>query len=74
MSLKPAVRFVIAFGILFGILYALLTPETFTTMKAQTVVVNGPNPPMTDTQIERALGVSPYLPPVEEEEEYQNKV
>jgi hypothetical protein len=71
MSLKPAVRFVIAFGILFGILYGLLTPETFTTMKAQTVVINGPTNPMTDTQIERALGVSPYLPSLEEED-YQN--
>jgi hypothetical protein len=73
MSLKPAVRFVIAFGILFGILYGLLTPETFTTMKAQTVVINGPTPPLSDPQIEQALGLSPYLPSVEEED-YQNKV
>lgn len=74
MSLKPAVRFVIAFGILFGILYALLTPETFTTMKAQSIVLNGPTYPMTETQIEQTLGVTQYLPPIEEEEEYQNKV
>ena len=73
MSLKPAVRFVIAFGILFGILYGLLTPETFTTMKAQTVVINGPTPPLSDQQIERALGLSPYLPSVDEED-FQNKV
>lgn len=68
MSLKPAVRFIIAFGILFGLLYGFLLPETFTSYKAQTVLVNGATHPMSDTEIEKALGVNKYLPSVEEEE------
>jgi hypothetical protein len=69
MSLKPSVRFVIAFGILFGLLYGLLMPETFTSYKAQTVLVNGATHPMTDSEIEKALGVNKYLPNAEEEED-----
>lgn len=69
MSLKPSVRFVIAFGILFGLLYGLLLPETFTSYKAQTVLVNGATHPMTDSEIEKALGVNKYLPNAEEEED-----
>ena len=69
MSLKPSVRFVIAFGILFGLLYGLLVPETFTSYKAQTVLVNGATHPMTDSEIEKALGVNKYLPNAEEEED-----
>ena len=69
MSLKPSVRFVIAFGILFGLLYGLLVPETFTSYKAQTVLVNGATHPMTDSEIEKALGVNKYLPNAEEEDD-----
>lgn len=69
MSLKPSVRFVIAFGILFGLLYGLLLPETFTSYKAQTVLVNGATHPMTDSEIEKALGVNKYLPSAEDEDE-----
>ena len=69
MSLKPAVRFIIAFGILFGLLYGFLMPETFTSYKAQTVLVNGATHPMSDTEIEKALGVNQYLPNVDEDEE-----
>ena len=69
MSLKPSVRFVIAFGILFGLLYGLLLPETFTSYKAQTVLVNGATHPMTDSEIEKALGVNKYLPNAEEEDD-----
>ena len=69
MSLKPSVRFVIAFGILFGLLYGLLLPETFTSYKAQTVLVNGATHPMTDSEIEKALGVNKYLPNAEEDED-----
>ena len=69
MSLKPSVRFVIAFGILFGLLYGLLVPETFTSYKAQTVLVNSATHPMTDAEIEKALGVNKYLPNAEEEED-----
>jgi hypothetical protein len=67
---KLNVRAIIAFGILFGALYALLTPETFTTYKAQSVVINGPTNPMTDAEIEKTLGVDKYLPNAEEE--YEN--
>lgn len=69
MSLKPAVRFIIAFGILFGLLYGFLMPETFTSYKAQTVLVNGATHPMSDTEIEKALGVNQYLPNADEDEE-----
>ena len=73
MSLKPAVRFVIAFGILFGLLYGFLLPETFTSYKAQTVLVNGATHPMSDTEIEKALGVNQYLPSAEEDEEDEDE-
>jgi hypothetical protein len=69
MSLKPAARFIIAFGILFGLLYGFLMPETFTSYKAQTVLVNGATHPMSDTEIEKALGVNQYLPNADEDEE-----
>lgn len=69
MSLKPSVRFVIAFGVLFGLLYGLLVPETFTSYKAQTVLVNSATHPMTDAEIEKALGVNKYLPNAEEEDD-----
>ena len=69
MSLKPAVRFISAFGILCGLLYGFLMPETFTSYKAQTVLVNGATHPMSDTEIEKALGVNQYLPNVDEDEE-----
>jgi hypothetical protein len=69
MSLKPAVRFIIAFGILFGLLYGFLMPETFTSYKAQTVLVNGATHPMSDTEIEKALGVNQYLPNADEDED-----
>lgn len=69
MSLKPAVRFIIAFGILFGLLYGFLMPETFTSYKAQTVLVNGATHPMSDAEIEKALGVNQYLPNADEDEE-----
>ena len=73
MSLKPSVRFVIAFGVLFGLLYGLLLPETFTSYKAQTVVVNSATHPMTDSEIEKALGVNKYLPSAEDEEDDENE-
>ena len=73
MSLKPAVRFIIAFGILFGLLYGFLLPETFTSYKAQTVLVNGATHPMSDTEIEKALGVNQYLPSAEEDEEDEDE-
>jgi len=66
--MKPAVRFIFAFGILFGLLYGFLLPETFTSYKAQTVLVNGATHPMSDVEIEKALGVNKYLPSAEEEE------
>ncbi len=69
MSLKPAVRFIIAFGILFGLLYGFLMPETFTSYKAQTVLVNGATHPMSDSEIEKALGVNQYLPNADEDED-----
>ena len=72
MSLKPSVRFVIAFGVLFGLLYGLLVPETFTSYKAQTVLVNSATHPMTDAEIEKALGVNKYLPNAEEEDDENN--
>ena len=73
MSLKPAVRFIIAFGILFGLLYGFLTPETFTSYKAQTVLVNGATHPMSESEIEKALGVNQYLPSAEEDEEDEDE-
>jgi hypothetical protein len=73
MSLKPTVRFIIAFGILFGLLYGFLLPETFTSYKAQTVLVNGATHPMSDTEIEKALGVNQYLPSAEEDEEEEDE-
>ena len=69
MSMKPAVRFIIAFGILFGLLYGFLMPETFTSYKAQTVLVNGATHPMSESEIEKALGVNKYLPNADEEDE-----
>ena len=77
MSLKPAVRFIIVFGILFGLLYGFLMPETFTSYKAQTLLVNGPTHPMSDAEIEKALGVGKYLPNAEvdeDEEEDENNM
>jgi hypothetical protein len=77
MSLKPAVRFIIVFGILFGLLYGFLMPETFTSYKAQTVLVNGATHPMSDSEIEKALGVNQYLPNAEvdeDEEEDENNM
>lgn len=73
MSLKPAARFIIAFGILFGLLYGFLMPETFTSYKAQTLLVNGPTHPMSDAEIEKALGVGKYLPNAEMEEEDEDE-
>ena len=73
MSLKPTVRFIIAFGILFGLLYGFLLPETFTSYKAQTVLVNGATHPMSDTEIEKALGVNQYLPSAEEDEDEEDE-
>jgi hypothetical protein len=68
MVAKLNIRFVIALGVLFGILYALLTPETFTSYRAQSVVINGATNPMTDAEIEKTLGVDKYLPNSEEED------
>jgi hypothetical protein len=68
MVAKLNIRFIIAFGVLFGILYALLTPETFTSYRAQSVVINGATNPMTDAEIEKTLGVDKYLPNSEEED------
>jgi hypothetical protein len=73
MSLKPSVRFVIAFGILFGLLYGFLMPETFTSYKAQTVLVNGATHPMSESEIEKALGVNKYLPNADEDEEDEDE-
>jgi len=73
MSLKPTVRFIIAFGILFGLLYGFLLPETFTSYKAQTVLVNGATHPMSDSEIEKALGVNQYLPSAEEDDEEEDE-
>jgi len=73
MSLKPTVRFIIAFGILFGLLYGFLLPETFTSYKAQTVLVNGATHPMSESEIEKALGVNQYLPSAEEDEEDEDE-
>jgi hypothetical protein len=69
MVAKLNIRFIIAFGVLFGILYGLLTPETFTSYRAQSVVVNGATNPMTDAEIEKTLGVDKYLPNSEETED-----
>jgi hypothetical protein len=71
--MKPAVRFIIAFGILFGLLYGFLMPETFTSYKAQTVLVNGATHPMSDSEIEKALGVNQYLPNADEEDEDEDE-
>jgi len=73
MSLKPDVRFIIAFGILFGLLYGFLMPETFTSYKAQTVLVNGATHPMSESEIEKALGVNQYLPSAEVDEEDEDE-
>ncbi len=73
MSLKPTVRFIIAFGILFGLLYGFLLPETFTSYKAQTVLVNGATHPMSESEIEKALGVNQYLPSAEEDEDEEDE-
>jgi len=66
MVAKLNIRFIIAFGVLFGILYGLLTPETFTSYRAQSVVINGATNPMTDAEIEKTLGVDKYLPGADE--------
>jgi hypothetical protein len=66
MVAKLNIRFVIALGVLIGLLYGILTPETFTSYRAQTVVVNGATNPMTDAEIEKTLGVDKYLPAAEE--------
>jgi len=71
--MKPAVRFIFAFGILFGLLYGFLMPETFTSYKAQTVLVNGATHPMSDSEIEKALGVNQYLPNADEEDEDEDE-
>ena len=68
MSLKSAARFIIAFGILFGLLYGFLMPETFTSYKAQTLLVNGPTHPMSDAEIEKALGVGKIDDFIDEED------
>jgi hypothetical protein len=66
---KISFRVFLIFGILFGLLYGLLTPETFTSYKAQSVVINGATNPMTDAEIENTLGVDKYLPHEEDEED-----
>jgi hypothetical protein len=48
-------------------------PETFTSYKAQTLLVNGPTHPMSDAEIEKALGVGKYLPNAEMEEEDEDE-
>jgi hypothetical protein len=58
----------LAVGILIGLLYGLLTPETFTTYKAQSVVINGATNPMTDSEVEQTLGLNKYLPEDDEDE------
>ena len=68
MAARINIRFVIALGVLVGLLYGFLAPETFTSYKAQTVIVNGATHPMSDVEIEKALGVNKYLPSAEEEE------
>jgi hypothetical protein len=68
MVAKLNIRFVIALGVLIGLLYGILSPETFTSYRAQTVVVNGATNPMTDAEIEKTLGVDKYLPNSEEED------
>ena len=75
MAARINIRFVIAFGVLIGLLYGFLAPETFTSYKAQTVIVNGATHPMSESEIEKALGVNKYLPSAEEDEnedEYEN--
>jgi hypothetical protein len=67
MVAKLNIRFVIALGVLIGLLYGILTPETFTSYRAQTVVVNGATNPMTDAEIEKTLGVDKYLPAADDE-------
>jgi len=71
--MKPAVRFIFAFGILFGLLYGFLLPETFTSYKAQTVLMNGATHPMSDVEIEKALGVNKYLPSADEDQEEEDE-
>ena len=66
MVAKLNIRIVIALGVLIGLLYGILSPETFTSYRAQTVVVNGATNPMTDAEIEKTLGVDKYLPAAEE--------
>jgi hypothetical protein len=58
----------LAVGILIGLLYGLLTPETFTSYKAQSVVINGATNPMTDSEVEQTLGLNKYLPEDDEDE------
>ena len=66
MVAKLNIRIVIALGVLIGLLYGILSPETFTSYRAQTVVVNGATNPMTDAEIEKTLGVDKYLPAADE--------
>jgi len=66
--MKCSLRFLLAVGILIGLLYGLLTPETFTTYKAQSVVINGATNPMTDSEVEQTLGLNKYLPEDDEDE------
>lgn len=68
----PNFRFILVIGILCGLLYGLLTPETFTSYKAQSIVINGPTNPMTETEIEKTLGVDKYLPPVDDDYDEEN--
>lgn len=65
-------RFLIAVGVLCGLLYALLTPETFISYKTQSVVINGATNPMTETEIEKTLGVDQYLPPTDDDYDEEN--
>ena len=67
MVAKLNIRIVIALGVLIGLLYGILSPETFTSYRAQTVVVNGATNPMTDAEIEKTLGVDKYLPAADDE-------
>jgi len=66
--MKCSLRFLLAVGILIGLLYGLLTPETFTSYKAQSVVINGATNPMTDSEVEQTLGLNKYLPEDDEDE------
>jgi hypothetical protein len=68
MVAKLNIRIVIALGVLIGLLYGILSPETFTSYRAQSVVINGATNPMTDAEIEKTLGVDKYLPAADEDD------